>query len=298
MKRVKTIGANLCVRPLLITLVIAIVMVSCGGGKSNTQQKIAENSTGGQQDIEAQVETQEISLQKEIQNEPTDWVSGDFKLMFEGKPIDVSGIMGGKNDNLTARYTIVRVKDKLYWNVVVVGEGEINSLFCMENGTLMYYALNPQTREAARRKANFETIEALLRWNLAESVYASTKGTDTIPKTGTEQVAGINCDVYKKETEMTNPQTEAAKGLEALAVMLGSDTSDIDKMKNQIGGIAGTTTFWIDPTRKNFVARKHVYLNMNGKITDEVTHVVTFFSDRNVDASEIPNISEYSLQNL
>jgi hypothetical protein len=297
MKRVKIAGANLCVRTLLITLVLAIVTVSCGGGKSNTQQKIAENSTGGQQDIEARVETQEISPQKEIQNEPTDWLSGDFKLMFEGKPIDVSGIMGGKNDNLTARYTIVRVKDKLYWNVVVVGEGEINSLFCMENGTLMYYALNPQTREAARRKANFETIEALLRWNLAESVYASTKGTDTIPKIGTEQVAGINCDVYKKETEMTNPQTEAAKGLEALAVMLGSDTSEIDKMKNQIGGIGGTTTFWIDPTRENFVARKHVYLNMNGKITDEVTHVVTFFSDRNVDASEIPNISDYSLQN-
>ena len=288
---------------LIALLAIGMVMVSCGGGNANKRQ-IAENVAIEQQEIDVQ-ETEEIEAQEidepEIETSPeqTDWLSGDFKLEFEEKPMIISSIMGGKKDNTTARYTIVRIKDKLYWHVVMVGEGEVYSLFCMENGVLMYYALNPKTKKAVKQKANFKTIEGALRWNLEASVYALLKnGTDKMTKIGTEKIAGIDCDVYKNDAELTNEKIDKeTKGLEALAEKLGGDTKQLQAMKKQFGGMNGTTTIWIDPTKKRFIARKHVYLNMNGKITDEVTHFVTFFQDGNIDASEIPNMSEYSIQN-
>jgi len=283
--------ATLSIHLWVIALAVGLVtVVSCGGNRSDSQQPAGE-----QQEMQA-IEAQE--QQTAPQKEPTDWLRGDFKLSYEEKPMTLTAGLMGKQDNTTTRYTWIRVKDKLYVHSVVVGAGESHVLFSMENGTLMCYTFNPQKKIAAKGKANFETIDGALIWNLEASVYASPKGMEKMTKTGTENIAGINCDVYKNEAELTNEQLDKeTKGLEALAGLLGGDTKQMEETKKQFGGMSGTTTYWIDPAKKRFIARKHIYLNMNGKITDVVTHFVTFFQDSNIDASEIPDISEYAIQN-
>jgi len=278
----------------VIALAISLVVVSCGGGNSNKQQENIEIAAVEQQEIKARkIETQEVVTQIE----PAKWISGDFKLIYDEQPMVVMEAMAGKGGELKGHQTLVRIKDKLYWHTVS-GDDEAYLLFSMENGTLMLYEFNPHTKQAVRKKANFETIEGALRWNLTESIYASPKDRDKMTKTGTEIIAGINCEVYKNESsldmEKLNKETQ---GLEALAKMLGGDTKQLEEQKKQMAGMDGTATWWIDPTKERFVARKHVHLKMFGRTTDMVTHNVLFFTDSHIDASEIPDMSEYTFLN-
>jgi hypothetical protein len=288
--------ANGSIRMLLMAVAVSMLAVSCGGSGGNRQQS-AENAVSEEQEIQEQeIQGQEIDAQEEeTPEEQKTWIYRDFKLKYDEKPMFITTAFTGQGGDISASQSLVRVKDKLYSHTVT-GDEEGYLLFSMENGVLMMYELNPQQKVAVKSKANFRTIEGALTWNLESSVYAQTRGADPKTRIRTEEIAGIVCDVYQNEAELTKQKMdEETKGFEALAKALGGDTKELDNFKKQIGDMNGIATTWIDPNRVNLVLRKHVRITMLGRTTDAVTHNVTFFSDTDIDASEIPNMSEYHI---
>jgi len=230
-------------------------------------------------------------------------LSGDFKITFEYYPYVAINAISGANDKTKAIYTYVKIKDKMLYRGEVENEAVLYYLYCMENGTLIEYVFNPDKKEAIKKKAKKETLEEiLLSGYLRETVYETLKNRDEMTNAGTEEIAGIKCAVYKNNADKANERLaktqKEVEGLAALAKALGGDTKGIDAIKEKVSGIDGVTTYWIDPTKDKFIARKHIYLNMNGKITDSDSHTVTFFKEGNISDAEIPyNMSEYKLLN-
>ena len=310
-----TLGAKLYVhlmakniRPIImmiLTLIINLLMISCSDGSSAKQQnetetpEIQTEQVNEQQDFEEN--TAEIEQSMEIKKEPTNWLTGDFKIEYDWYPYVAMNAVAGTNDNTNAHYKIVKTRDKVLYYGTVNG-AETFSLFCFENGKLFCYDFNPYKKKAVKKSTKYETLEELVVTLKAfTEIYTNPKKFDELTKAGTEEIAGIKCAVYKNTADKANERLEKAKkeadGWAALSKALGNqDTKDIEAMKAQLSGIDGVTTYWIDPTKNKFIARKHIYLNMNGKITDADSHVVTLFQEGNIDDSEIPyNMSEYEL---
>ena len=80
-----------------------------------------------------------------------------------------------------------------------------------------------------------------------------------------EEEVFLRSEKIKNESALDKEKLEKeTKGLETLAGLLGGDTKQIKETKKQVSGMNGTATYWIDPAKDKFIARKHVYLNMNG----------------------------------
>jgi hypothetical protein len=207
--------------------------------------------------------------------------------------------MGGKQE--TFDRMCVRVNNKLYIHSIDVNtKDEAHIIFCTENGILVSYTFNPHTKRAVRQKANFKSIEGAMRWNFEQSVCAIPKR-DEMLKTGSEEVAGIMCDVYQnskdaKTDKETQKGIKEAEALSNLAKALGNtDTKQFDALKAQVNNTKGTATTWLHPI-VNLIMRTHVKLHFMGRNLDMDTHVVSFFQDSNIDASEIPSMSGYEIK--
>jgi hypothetical protein len=230
--------------------------------------------------------------------EPVDWLSGDFKLALdEVSNIPAMAMTGAGGEKV--RKSAIKVKDQLFYTTTEGGLKQV--LYRIEDGAVVSYLLVPEVKKALRTVSNWTSLEAILKSELGASVWSEHRNPDELTEAGTEEIAGIKCIVYKidddKADERKKEFQKEADGFAALAKALGGDTKEIDAMKERFGGVGGTAKWWIDPARQKFVARRHINMKgVNGKAIDMVTHNVTFFAPGTAHASEIPDMSEYTIQ--
>jgi len=292
-------------RILLLTACLVATMlfsVSCSG---NANRKTADNTTGTEQaeavaaadETEPDTETaQETAQETETPPEKIDWLAGDFKIELDEIPDAAIKIISGTGSGAQKVHKkAIKSGDVLYY---YTSDGNLNHfIFRPEGGKIVSYALVPQAKAAARTVSGWESVEAVLKSELGASVWSEPKDWDKMTKTGTETVAGVLCEVWEisADSEASRESAAEIEAFAALAKALGSG-DEIDKMKNAFSMKEGGAKWWIDPTRNRFTARKHVRIDIGGRLTDETTGEVTFFEAGNAHAGEIPDLSTYTIE--
>ena len=214
------------------------------------------------------------------------WYSQDFKLKFYFNL--AAGMQFGEQ---AVTSVFIRKGDKLYEYREAAGNSACY-LRCMEDDAFVVYTFSPTNKKAMREvKSNVQSFEAGIA-NVFNDNLSSSFNTqqNTVTKIGTEEVAGIKCNVYKKIAK----SNKEVKEMELLAKLAGENAEGLKKLIEEAS--ESYSKVWINSEYPQFIMKKFVHIKLNGKVSDDINWEVKELQFGNFDYSEaVFDLSGYEI---
>jgi len=266
----KVDGKNMFKNSLIALAIVLMLMgTACGGNKS-------KKSNDKEEEVSEVVEEEIIQEKKEAEY----WYFKNFKVSFTVNM--TAGINMGKSQ--IVERTIMRVGEKIYEKRTASGT-TMEYLTCIEDGVVVNYMFNSKANKKAARtvKQNVKSINNAALGMMNENIIgevALNMNSSKISKAGTEKIAGIDCEIYKRDAK----NEKELKELENLAKLAGNNS---EKMKSLVDDAKESyAKYWINPNYDKLILKKQVHIKLNGKLNEDVAWEITELQFDNFDYSD------------